>query len=472
MLLRYFYNDKLAQASYFIGCQETGEAIVIDPARDVEPYLSEAESEGMQIIAVTETHIHADFVSGAREMAERTGARLYLSDCGDEHWKYQFANEYDHEPLVDGDNFWVGNIRFDVLHTPGHTPEHISFLMTDTAAADRPMGIFSGDFVFVNDVGRPDLLEKAAKMSDTAEISARQMFHSLNRFRQLDDYLQLWPGHGAGSACGKDLGAVPSSTVGYEKLFNWALGHREEDVFVRELLAGQPEPPNYFAIMKKVNKEGPSVLHRLSLPEHLPYSQLPGVLADGLKIVDTRPAPAFATSHIPGTINIPHDSSFTNWVGWLLDYDIPFYLIAGQYPLAEISRDLASIGLDNCGGYFDTVVIDNWSAAGNRLESYDWINPDRLAEQLHRNEAVVIDVRNESEWQEGHIPEAQHIMLGFLEERARELPKDKKVVVQCQTGNRSAIGASILLAQGIPAVANLQGGIRDWESANFPVTSE
>jgi hydroxyacylglutathione hydrolase len=247
MLLRYFYNQKLAQASYFVGCQQTGEAIVVDPARDVEPYLQAAEAEGMRIIAATETHIHADFLSGARELAERTGATLFLSDNGDEDWKYQYLDAYDHVLLKDGDAFKIGNIKFETIHSPGHTPEHIALLLTDTASADQPMGLFSGDFIFVGDVGRPDLLEKAAKIADTAEVGARQMFHSLQRIKELPDYLQLWPGHGAGSACGKDLGAVPSSTLGYEKLFNWAFSHQDEDQFVSELLADQPARPSWVA---------------------------------------------------------------------------------------------------------------------------------------------------------------------------------------------------------------------------------
>jgi hydroxyacylglutathione hydrolase len=469
MLLRYFYNQVLAQASYFVGCQVTEEAIIIDPARDIEPYLDAAEAEGMRIIAVTETHIHADFVSGARELSERTGATLYLSDNGGEDWKYEYVKNYNHILVQDGQLFKVGNIRFEVLHTPGHTPEHISFLMTDTAGADRPMGIFTGDFVFVGDVGRPDLLEKAANMANTAELGARQMWRSLARFKQLDDYLQLWPGHGAGSACGKELGAVPSSTVGYEKLFNWALTQPDEELFVRELLAGQPEPPRYFAMMKKVNKEGPELLHGLSLPEHLAFNHLEQALADETPLVDTRTATAFAASHIPGTINIPYDYSFANWAGWLLAYDTPFYLIAGQHTLVEIARDLASIGLDNCAGYFEIAAIGSYSAAGHELQCYDQVLPSQVADQLSSGEAILIDVRNESEWAEGHIPGAKHIMLGYLAQRSNEIPADKPVVVQCRTGGRSAIGASILQAQGIPAVANMMGGIRDWELAELPL---
>jgi len=470
MLLRYFYNQKLAQASYFVGCQQTEEAIVIDPARDIEPYLEAAEAEGMRIVAVTETHIHADFVSGARELGERTGAILYLSANGGEFWQYQYLKDCSHKLLLDGHTFKVGNIRFDVLHTPGHTPEHISFLMTDTAGANRPMGIFTGDFVFVGDVGRPDLLEKAANMANTAELGARQMFRSLARFKELDDYLQVWPGHGAGSACGKELGAVPSSTVGYEKLFNWALNQPDEELFVGQLLAGQPEPPRYFAMMKKVNKEGPELLHGLALPEHLAFNQLEQALTRETPLVDTRTAAAFAAGHIPKAINIPYGNSFANWAGWLVDYDTPFYLVAGQQEVADIARDLASIGLDNCAGYFEIATVASWAAAGNALHYYNNVLPSQVADQVSSGEVILVDVRDESEWAEGHIPGARHIMLGYLAQRSGEIPAGVPVVVQCRSGGRSAIGASILQAQGIPDVANMMGGIRDWELAELPLS--
>ncbi len=469
MLLRYFYDTKLAHASYMVGCQATGEAIVIDPGRDIEPYLKEAEVEELCIVAATETHIHADFVSGARELAERSQAKLYLSDEGDQDWKYRFLDGLAHQLLEDGDVFKIGNIKFEVLHTPGHTPEHISFLLTDTAGADRPMGLFSGDFVFVGDVGRPDLLEEAAGFKGTKEVGARQMFQSVQRFKTLPDYVQVWPAHGAGSACGKALGAVPSSTVGYEKLFNWAMGHTDEDQFVKALLDGQPEPPKYFAMMKKLNKEGPAVLHSLPAPPYMPANRLAHLLGIDAVIVDTRPSAAFASIHVPGTINIPHDGSFVNWAGWLLEYDEPFYLIADPARVAEINRDLITIGLDNAAGYFDPSAIDAWGESGQSLQSYAVANPGEIAGRFEQGEVTVVDVRARSEWDEGHIPGAQHIMLGYLPERLAEIPADKPVVVQCQTGNRSAIGASILQANGFKRVINLIGGIRDWEKAGLPV---
>ncbi|MBE7474774.1 MAG: MBL fold metallo-hydrolase [Anaerolineae bacterium] len=469
MLLRYFYDSKLAHASYLVGCQVTGEAIVIDPGRDVEPYLSTAKAEGLWLAAATETHIHADFVSGARELAERAKVRLYLSDEGDAHWKYEYVHSYPHTLLKDGDTFNVGNIRFEVKHTPGHTPEHLSFLITDTAGANQPMGIFTGDFVFVGDVGRPDLLEKAAGVAGAAEAGARQMFNSLQRFKTLPDYLQLWPAHGAGSACGKALGAVPSSTVGYEKMFNVALSHADEATFVRALLEGQPEPPKYFAQMKRLNKIGPPVLAGLPQPEHLPFNRLDALLAEGAPVVDTRPVAAFATGHLPGTINIPYDNSFTNWAGWLLSYDQPFYLITDPSAVPQIVRDLRYIGLDNIGGYFDLSVFDAWRKAGDPLQHYEVATPDQIAGQVAAGHATVVDVRQADEWQSGHIPGAKHIMLGYLPERLAEIPADQPVVVQCRSGARSAIAASILQAQGVPRVINLLGGIKAWDAAGLPV---
>jgi hydroxyacylglutathione hydrolase len=469
MLLRYFYDQKLAHASYLVGCQATGEAIVIDPGRDLEPYLNTTQDEGMRLVAVTETHIHADFVSGARELAARTGANLFLSDEGDADWKYQYLGAYPHRLLHEGDTFKIGNILFEVWHTPGHTPEHISLLVTDTAGANQPMGIFSGDFVFVGDVGRPDLLEKAVGLSGTAQAGAGQMFRSLQRFKTLPDFMQVWPAHGAGSACGKALGAIPSSTVGYEKLFNVALSYTQEDTFVKALLDGQPEPPRYFAMMKRLNKLGPPLLHGLPLPEQLPANRLDALLAGGATIVDTRPAEAFAAAHIPGTLNIPHNNSFTNWAGWLLDYDQPFYLIVDSAAVPQALRDLLYIGLDNVAGYFDLSSLADWQAAGHLLQSYQVTTAAQIAAAVAAGEVTVIDVRQAHEWDSGHIPTALHLMLGYLPQRIAEIPTGKPILVQCRSGARSAIGASILQAHGISKVINLTGGITDWILAGLPV---
>src|SRR4051812_30775973 len=295
MLLKRFYDEGLAQASYLVGAEQTGEALVIDPLRDLELYLAAAADEELRITHVTETHIHADFLSGARHLVRATGARLLLSAEGGPDWQYRFAPNERAELLRDGDSLIIGEIRVDVRHTPGHTPEHLIFLVTDTAVADRPLGIFTGDFVFVGDVGRPDLLERAAHIAGTMESSARALFQSLRSMREYPEYLQLWPGHGAGSACGKSLGALPSTTLGYERLFNWAFQVTDEEEFVRAVLAGQPEAPKYFGRMKLLNRDGPPAHTATSLRAldgHALAALLSGVATT---VVDTRPSAAFTS---------------------------------------------------------------------------------------------------------------------------------------------------------------------------------
>lgn len=473
MLLKYFYDEKLAQASYLVGCQATGEAIVIDPSRDISAYLQTAEAEGVRIVGITETHIHADFLSGARELAAQTDATLYLSAEGGPDWTYQFLDQYSSHPVHDGDVFNIGNIKFEVMHTPGHTPEHIALLVTDGGSkASAPMGLFSGDFVFVGDVGRPDLLEKAAGVLGSSDIMARKMFASLQRFRKLPDFLQLWPAHGAGSACGKALGAIPSSTVGYEKMVNWALAYNDEEAFVEALLEGQPEPPRYFAMMKKLNKEGPQLLSTVAAPQRAEES--PETVRQWLdkgNVVDTRAASAFAKSHLAGVLNIPYHKSFVTWAGWLLDYDRPIYLLCAKDDVEAITKDLRAIGLDNVEATMGTGVHTAAAAGGSRVMSYAEVEPEDAARRIDRDEVFLLDVRNAAEWSEGHIPQATHIMLGHLVNRVHELPKDKPVLVQCRTGGRSAIAAGILQAHGFEQVQNMLGGYEEWTKLGLAATS-
>lgn len=472
MILQRFYDDKLAQASYLVGCAATGQAIIIDPNRDVEQYITAAEAEGVAITAVTETHIHADFVSGSRELAARTGAGLYLSDEGDENWKYVYAAAADATLIRDGDVITIGNLRLTVLHTPGHTPEHLSFLLTDTPTSERPMGIFTGDFVFVGDVGRPDLLEKAAGFAGTQAAAARTLFHSLQRFRALPDYLQLWPGHGAGSACGKGLSAVPQSTVGYERLANWAFAITDEAEFVRAVLEGQPEAPTYFAQMKRINKEGPRLLGGFHRPPRLPSRRLPELLDGGALVVDTRHAADYAAGHIPGTINIPLNQAFTTWAGWLIPYDAPFSLLIDDrclHCLDEATRELTKIGLDQIAGYISAEAVAEWAGAGRALATIPQITATELVRLAEQGTVAVLDVRGRSEWETGHLPGASHIPLGELANRLAEVPRDRPLVVHCQSGARSAIAASLLRARGIADVTNQLGGFAAWQAAGGPV---
>lgn len=467
MFFRHFFDEKLAHYSYLVGCQQTGEAIVIDPARHVNPYFRVAEKEGLHIIAATETHIHADFVSGARELALRHDAKLYLSDEGDQDWKYQYLNEVHHERLKDGSSFSIGYVDFEVLHTPGHTPESLSFLLTDKGDGLKvPMGIFTGDFVFVGDVGRPDLLEKAANISGSAKVGAQQMFESLKRFKHLPDFLQVWPAHGAGSACGKSLGAVPMSTVGYEKIHNWALQQTDKEVFVKELIDEQPEPPKYFATMKQVNKNGPELVNSDPVPEIDSIEKLEQAIDDDHSVVlDVRAAYEFGERHLPGSINIPFNQSFPNWAGWLLEYDKKIIVLSGEDQVNDIKISLQSIGFDQLEGYAKPDMIDKAS----KTESYEQIDPEELHQRLNSDTVHLLDVRNQNEWNQGHINGAQHIMLGKLKDRLDEVSSDKKVVLQCQSGGRSAIAASVLQANGIKNVINLKGGYGAWLKQNLPI---
>ncbi len=469
MIVTRFFEPAIAQASYLIGCAATGEAIVIDPNRDVTQYLAAAARDHVRITHVTETHIHADFLSGARELAQAAGATLLLSDEGDADWKYAFAHEA--RLLHHGDRITIGNIHLDVRHTPGHTPEHLSFLITDGAAADRPIAAATGDFIFVGDVGRPDLLERAAHMAGTMELGARTLWRSLRSFDGEPDWLQIWPGHGAGSACGKGISAIPYSTLGYERRFNWAFAVPTEDAFVAAVLEGQPEPPSYFAMMKTLNKRGPD-LRRTTAPPRLDANRLPALVHAGAVVVDTRAAADFAAAHLPGTLNLPLGGSFVTWAGWLLPYDDDLYVIVDHdddVRVAELVRQLALIGFDRVAGIFGADAITEAEARGDALGVIPQLSATELAAHLTAGDVHLLDVRNGAEWREGHIPSARHLPLGYLAAQLADVPSDRPVVVQCRSGSRSAMAASLLRKLGRREVMNLVGGIDAWREAGLPL---
>jgi len=465
MIHRRFFNEQLAQASYLIACDHSRLALVIDPNRDVERYIEAAARENLRIVAVTETHIHADFVSGARELALRTGSQLYLSSAGGRDWQYAFAEESHADLLTDGSHFLVGDLRVDAVHTPGHTPEHMSFLVTDTSTATGPMGAFTGDFIFVGDVGRPDLLERAAGMEGTMDSAARQLFDSLRNFKTYPDYLQLWPGHGAGSACGKSLGTMPQTTLGYEKLFNWALAESDEAAFVSEVLAGQPEPPAYFAIMKRLNREGPPG-RALSIPDEAEPQEIVRALDAGEIVVDLRLPPDYAAAHAKGTINLPANKSFLNWSGALLPYDRDLWFIgaASESARRELASNLSLIGIDRARGVYPSERLGDLFGKGAQRAS---ISEADIRDVKGRNDRFILDVRTRAEFADGHIPNAVNIPLQELQSRLDEVPSGP-VVIHCQGGTRSAIASSVVQKHGHSA-ANMTGGFSEWERAGLPV---
>ena len=465
MIFLRLYDDQLAQASYLIGCSATGTALVVDPNRDAAQYQAAAASQGLRITAITETHIHADFVSGTRELAARTGATMYLSAAGPPEWRYRFENDPGVVRLGDGDRFGVGNLQFQAVHTPGHTPEHLSFLVTDGAAADTPMGILTGDFVFVNDVGRPDLLEKAAHIAGTAEAGAARLFQSLSWFKSLPDHLQVWPGHGAGSACGKGMSAVPQSTVGYERRYNWALEEMDQATFIARVLEGQPEPPRYFGVMKRVNRDGPALLASVPAPGRRDDGELDALLSAGNVVVDTRAAAVFAEGHAAGTLNLPFNKSFATWAGALLPYDREVFLIADPATSEAAVRTLRLIGLDRIGGILSPGALEPLRGRDGRWRKLPQLTPQEVARR--RKELIVLDVRGRSEWEADRIAGAVHIPLAELPERLQEIPSGN-VAVHCQGGGRSSIAASLLESSGRSEVANLSGGLSAWTLAGLP----
>lgn len=464
MYFQHIYDKTLAQSSYFIGCQKAGVAAVIDPKRDVDTYLAIAQEQKMQITHILETHIHADFLSGSRELAALTGAAMYLSDEGGADWQYEF----DHVGLKEGSRIQVGNLEFQVLHTPGHTPESISFLLTDIPASKEPVMLFTGDFVFVGDIGRPDLLEKAAGLKGTQEVGAHQMFLSLKKFSALPPYVQVWPGHGAGSACGKALGAVPSTTTGYEQVRNWAFRfEHDEEGFVQYLLTDQPEPPKYFAMMKKLNKVKRPLLTEVPTLKKLDAVSLKRAVDKGYKLIDTRGKTDFAKGYIPGSINIQNNNAFNTWAGWFLDYETPFILLADPVQLDDITRKLMGIGLDNIYGYIPSIKV--WEEADGALEHEPVISLDEFKTLYQNNGIQVVDLRGATEYSAGHINGADHVFIGYLPNNFNKISKDKKVVIHCQGGDRATIGYSLLARQGYKNILNFSEGMNKWLQEKNPV---
>lgn len=458
MLIERIYDEDLAQASYLIGCQAKGEAVVVDGRRDIAVYQDLARKNGMKIVAVTETHIHADYLSGTRELAAATGATIYVSGEGGPDWQYEF----DGERLFDGDTITLGNISIKALHTPGHTPEHLSFLVTDGAFSDQPGYLLSGDFVFSGDLGRPDLLDEAAGGVDTRFMGAKQLFTSLrDKFLTLPDYVQVHPAHGAGSACGKALGAIPSSTVGYERLYAWwgpYLAANDEQGFIDELLDGQPDAHAYFGRMKRENREGPAVMgERAPLPELAPGIVAAGLAEDTLTFIDTRPNSEVHEGTVARSLNVPAGKSVASYGAWVVNPETdknPLVLLAPDQDTAQDMWDhLVRVGIDNVAGYVTS--LEGLPAAVPKL-----IQPEELEDF---DAAMVLDVRNRTEHTAGHIPGSHQLSGGRAMWHLDELPANGTIVTYCQSGVRNSVAASALRRAGYDVV-ELDGSYAGWSA--------
>lgn len=449
MFLRQITDSSLAQNAYLIGCQRSGEALLVDPERDLDRYFEVARENDLRITAVAETHIHADYLSGARELVERHGATAWLSAEGGPDWQFEWAKGHPQARfLKHGDVFHVGNIDVRALLTPGHTPEHLSFLVTDRGGgADEPVVFLTGDFIFVGDVGRPDLLESAAGQAGVMEPSARTLYQSLRATADIPDHVQILPAHGAGSACGKSLGAVPVSVMGYERKFNAAfreaLTAPEED-FVKHILAGQPEPPLYFARMKRDNRLGPALLPggNLPAPARVSSSQLAGWIGKAA-ILDLREdRAAFAAQHLKGALFAPLAGGRLPVAAgsYLAEDDRILLVVESENQLGESVRQLVRIGLDRVEGW---IPADEALSAAEWVVSYPRIAPSELPEG-----AAVLDVRRADEYESSHVTGAKHIAYTRLAARLDEVPDASPLHVHCAGGTRAAIAAAYLASRG------------------------
>ena len=499
MLFQRFTDDDLSHYSYALGCPAVGELAIVDPRRDVDVYLRFAADEGLEITRVLETHIHADFASGGRELARRTGAELLVSghDEGED-----FEVSFSHTDLADGDEVAFGSVRLRALHTPGHTPEHLSFLVFDESrSADEPMLLLSGDFLFVGSLGRPDLLGEEAKR----ELAGRLFDSVRGVLADLPDGLEVHPAHGAGSMCGSGMGGRPQSTLGYERATNPYLDPGlGREAFIDKILGDVPPFPDYYRRMKRVNSEGPRLLCEEAAGRAAGQgggdgggggggcggtgAALPGIKAIPAErfadlagseehvVVDLRHRVAFGGGHVPGAFGLGIDGSLSTWAAWVLPYERPILLVAEDDADVEPAvRSLVRVGLDRVVGYLEGGIMA-WPATGGELETIPQVTPAQVhaAQRAEGGPTLrILDVRSDEEYAEGHAPGALHVHGGELQDRlddlAGELPRDRPLAVICGSGYRSTVAASVLRRNGYTEVMNVLGGTTAWREAGLPL---
>lgn len=472
MLFERFEDPGLSQYSYAVGCPAAGTLAIVDPRRDIDVYLDFAAENGLQIEHVLETHVHADFASGAWALAEATGAEIHLS-AHDEGEKYEVA--FPHREMRDGDSLEVGSVRIEALHTPGHTPEHLSFLVYDTTRSeDVPELLLSGDFLFVGSLGRPDLLGEEAKR----ELAHRLYLSVRDKLAGLPDGLEVHPGHGAGSMCGAGMSGRPFSTLGYERTANPYLDPAlDERAFVDKILGSAPPFPPYYRRMKELNAAGPPILPGLPGDEPVPAARFRELVDQGHVVVDLRDQLAYGMGHVPGSFGIGVNGSLSMWAAWVVPYDTQILLIPPEGSYATVSdaveraaRALVRVGLDDVRGHL-AGGFPAWRQAGLPVAETTQIAPRDLHEHLASGQRpTVLDVRSDGEWAAGHIEGAVHVMGGYLEDRLSEVPNgDRPVVVVCGSGYRSTVAAGVLERAGFQRVVNMTGGMGAWRQANLPV---
>jgi glyoxylase-like metal-dependent hydrolase (beta-lactamase superfamily II)/rhodanese-related sulfurtransferase len=458
MYFEQFYLGCLAHASYMLASR--GEAIVVDPQRDVDIYLKAAEERGVKILHIFETHLHADFVSGHKELAARTGAKIYMGANA--------GAKFPHIAVQDGFELRAGKLLLKVLDTPGHTPESICILITDEEKSFNPWAVLTGDTLFLGDVGRPDL----STTHTPAELGG-MLYDSLHRkLLTLADEVLVYPAHGAGSLCGRNMRAERSSTIGTERLTNYALQIKDKEEFVRQLTTNLPTRPAYFLQDAEINREGAPTLSDLPELPPIPAAQLKSLLDEGVIALDVRPGEQFAREHVPGSINIALSGQFASWAGTVLGLTGRPVLIADSADqLSEARLRLARVGLEDPRGYLKGGV-EAWKHAGFALAEFSQVTVQALHDELRSSIFQVLDVRREPEWQAGHVDGATWWPLDNFKVSPPEIDRERPVAVHCKSGYRSMIACSLLQRAGFKNVTNVIGGFDAWQQAKLPVQTK
>jgi hydroxyacylglutathione hydrolase len=462
MIFERFVEDGLSHFSYIVGDEDTREAVIVDPRRDGDVFIDWLEDRDLDLVGIVETHLHADFASGAHELAEAYQVPHYLS-AYDKNERY--VAQYDHVGLEDGDTVNVGSLTFEAVHTPGHTPEHLSYLLYDESSSETPEKMFTGDFMFVGSLGRPDLIGE-----DEKNRLASMLFESVQMVKERDwpDELEILPAHGAGSLCGAGLDEKPSSTLGEEKQNNRYFQFEDEDAFVEAVFEALGEFPPYYTRMKETNSEGASSVLPIQGPPECGVEDLEKQLTtnEDTILLDVREQDAYSHGHVPGSYNLPFGPKINMWAPWVLDYDEPIFLIGnrsmGDEEMEEIYRILIRVELDRVEGYLRGGFASWASENPGRTESVDLLTPRDFVRELEDDPTpFVLDVRTEDEYEEEHVPGSEQIMLGLLPDRLDRLPENQEtpIVTICPSGYRATFANSILQRHGYRNVGLLAGGI-------------
>lgn len=455
MFIQQFYVDGISHASYLLGGKQT--CAIIDPRRDVEEYVAATKKMGLKITHILETHLHADFVSGHMDLAKITGAKIYAPRSGN--------CAYAHVAVGQGDAFDIEDMRIEVLDTPGHTPDCLCHVVTDKSRGGGPAAVFTGDTLFVGDVGRPDLFPGRAR-----ELAAK-LFASLHeKVMKLPDYCAVYPAHGAGSLCGRAMGAMRSSTIGYERAFNPALQHKTVEEFSRALLTDMPEAPDHFARCSEINRKGPALVADMPAPRPMTPAEINALKEKGHIVLDARDYAPFCAGHVPGAFNVGSAHNFSTYAGWLLPPDRPIILVADadEQGLAVMLR---RVGLDAVAGFLEGGMTA-WANSGLPVDHIRVISAHDLKKMCDaREHLTLLDVRPEAEWKEAHIEGATHIHMPDVRTRHKEIDSGGMIAIMCQTGARAAMAAALLQQRGLTQLAVVGGSMSAWTAAGYPTSS-